>query len=170
MAAPDSTTATEGEEMSAAGRARRRDGRRRSRTRFRVLQACVDDAGRQLGLTMPVRVLVRSYRHLSGRYIGLRDGVHHIGLASDLSARSASRVLWHELTHAAQVERLGGHAAFTKRWWAEMKAAGLTTRQASRAETRGYGRTPLEREARANERRHRRLALAARRGRLRAAS
>jgi hypothetical protein len=58
-------------------------------------------------------VLVRRYKHLGGRYIGLRNGVHRIGVASGLSARSASRMLWHELTHAAQVERLGGEAAFS---------------------------------------------------------
>jgi hypothetical protein len=138
--------------MNIADKARRREARR-SRTRFRVLHERVDDAARQLGLTMPVRVFVRGYRHYTGRYIGLHDGVHHIGVSSYLPARLASRALWHELTHAAQVEQLGGEAAFTTRWWAEMAAAGLTRRQASRGEGRAYDRTPLEREARVNERR-----------------
>jgi hypothetical protein len=150
--------------MNIVGRARGRGARRR-RTRFRVDHERVDEAARQLGLTMPVRVFVRGYAYYTGRYIGLRDGVHHIGVSSFLPARLASRALWHELTHAAQVERLGSDAAFTTRWWAEMAAAGLTRRQASRGEGRAYDRTPLESEARANERRHRRVRLAARRGR-----
>jgi hypothetical protein len=112
-----------------------------------------------LGIVLPVRVFVLRYTWVGGRYIDLRNGEHRIGVASDLSAALASRTIWHELTHALQVERYGDVAVFWESWWAEMREAGLTRRQAQRAEGRRYRRTRLEAEATANERLHRELAL-----------
>jgi hypothetical protein len=129
-------------------------------SRFRVDTDAMDQASAALGLLLDVRVFVRRYEYPSGRYIGVRGGVHHIGVDRDLSAPDASRTLWHELTHALQAERLGGHKAFERQWWAEMREIGLSRRQASRASGRRYRRTALEAEAARNERRHSHLALA----------
>lgn len=129
---------------------------------YKVNSEAVGEASAMLGLALPVRVFVRRYDWLGGRYIDLRDGVHRIGIASDLSPSRASSMLWHELTHALQVERLGSAAAFRELWWSDMQAAGLTRQQAQRAEGRAYRRTPLEAEANANERLHRQFMLTSR--------
>jgi len=60
-----------------------------------------------LGLALPARMFVRRYEWRGGRDIDLRDGVHHVGIAHELPPSTASRPLWHELTHALQVEQLG---------------------------------------------------------------
>jgi hypothetical protein len=119
----------------------------------------VNDARSALGIKAPVAILIRAYTHLDGRYIGFKGGAHRIGIDRDLPARVASRVVWHELTHASQVERLGSLGDWAARWDGEMKALGLTKQQSSRASARRYNRAPLEREARANERRFRRFRL-----------
>lgn len=139
----------------------RRRQRRASTSRLRIDHDAVERAANELGLQSDVRVLVRHYKYGSGRYIGSRDGVHHIGLHADLSPGEASMVIWHELTHALQAERLGGYDGFVARWSAEMKAAGLSAQQAARAEGRLYNRTALEREAIRNETRHNGLHLTA---------
>jgi hypothetical protein len=137
--------------------------------RYAIDIDAVAEAEALLGLRSPVRVFIRRYEWLDGRYIALRDGVHHVGVAHDLSARAASKTVWHELTHALQAERLGGERAFRQQWWAEMRAAGVSRPKALRGEGRAYRRTALEVEARANERLHRELALTTRLGRPRTA-
>jgi hypothetical protein len=90
-------------------------------SRYEVDQMAVARAAAILGLQYRVRVLVRSYAWGTGRYIGFSDGEHRIGVAADVTARRASRVIWHELTHASQVERCGGEGAFRRcggRRWA----------------------------------------------------
>ena len=69
--------------------------------------------------------------HLGGMTLG-----HGIALRSD--CRHDARLLIHELTHVAQVERLGGLAPFMKAYVRECVWP-------------GYPRGPLEREARAAE-------------------
>ncbi|MEA2493269.1 MAG: hypothetical protein QOJ29_1180 [Thermoleophilaceae bacterium] len=128
--------------------------------RFSVAHDSVQQAAHMLGLTHRVRVYVRRYEWLGGRYIALVDGEHRIGVASDLSAREASRALWHELTHARQVEQLGGAEEFSTRWWREMSELGLTRVEAALADSRRYRSAPLEAEAKVGERNHRRLSLA----------
>jgi hypothetical protein len=127
--------------------------------RFDVDDAAVDQARQQLGVRLAVRVLKRRYVHKTGRYIGIRCGVHYIGVDVGLSPAEASRVVWHELTHAAQAERYGGLRAFDRQWFAEMQQVGISRVQATRAQGRRYDSTPLEREASANERHHRKLRL-----------
>jgi hypothetical protein len=128
-------------------------------SRFDVDDAAVAQASQQLGVTLPVRVFKRRYAHATGNYLGIRDGAHRIGVHCELASAEASRVLWHELTHAAQAERLGGSDAFDRRRNDEVHAAGLTRQDAARAEGARYEQMPLEREALANERRHRQLHL-----------
>ena len=130
--------------------------------RYDVDTEAIDRARKLLGIAGPVRVAIRRFTWGSGRYVALRNGTHHISVASDLSPRAASRTLWHELTHALQVETLGGEVAFTQQWWAEMDALGLSRHDAARARGRRYARAPLERAARANERRHREVRLCSR--------
>jgi hypothetical protein len=127
--------------------------------RFDVDRVAIAQAGELLGLEHPVRVFVRAYAWGEGRYIAFKDGEHRIGVAADLPPRNASQVLWHELTHAQQVERLGGETAFDRLWCQQMRDMGLTRLQAARATGRRYRRAALEVEAEANERRHRELAL-----------
>ena len=69
--------------------------------------------------------------HLAGMTLG-----HGIALRSD--CRHDARLLIHELTHVAQVERLGGIAPFMRAYVRECVWP-------------GYPRGPLEREARAAE-------------------
>lgn len=133
-------------------------------SRFEVSPDAVREAGRILGLEHPVRVFICAYVWGDGRYyVSFKDEAHRVGVAADLSFRSASRVLWHELTHAVQVERLGSEEAFRALWWQQMHDLGLSRQEAARATGRRYRRAGLEVEARVNERRHRKLALAHRR-------
>jgi hypothetical protein len=143
-------------------------GTRRFR-RYDVDTAELAKACTVLAIALPVRVVLRSFKYRSGRYTGTRGGKHVITLDAMLSPRKANRILWHELTHAAQVERLGGYERWNERWWNEMRHQGLTREQALRAETRRYSQTPLEQEARDNERLHRRGRLVRRRRRSRSA-
>ena len=128
-------------------------------SRFEVDEDAVAQASLMLGLKHPVRVFVRRYEWGLGRYIAFIDGEHRIGIASDLSPRKASQVLWHEMTHAHQVERLGSKQNFDGVWRQQMHALGLTRKQAARATGRRYRRAPLEREAEQHERNHRRVSL-----------
>jgi len=128
-------------------------------SRYEVDMSAVAAAARALGLRHPVRVFIRRYTWGDGRYIGFVDGEHRVGVASDLSARRASRTLWHELTHALQVERLGDERTFWSLWWKQMRKLGLSRTQAARATSLRYRRAPLEAEAYRNERRHASRAL-----------
>jgi hypothetical protein len=59
-----------------------------------------------LGLEADVKLLIRKTKAL-GRYVAWRDGVHIISLNSRMTPGDADLVVWHELTHARQVERCG---------------------------------------------------------------
>jgi hypothetical protein len=74
--------------------------------RFGVDTAAVEQASGYLGLEHQVKVTTHFYAYYDGRYIGLRKGVHRIGLDCDLTPREASQTLWHELTHARQASSL----------------------------------------------------------------
>ena len=132
-------------------------------SRFDVDRAAMAKVGEMLGLEHPVGVFIRGYTWGNGRSIAFTDGQHRIGVAADLSPRRASRVLWHEMTHALQVEREGSEKAFLSLWHKQMRDLGLTRMQAAHATGRRYRRAGLEVEAEANECRHRELALTRRR-------
>lgn len=107
----------------------------------------IRQAARELGVTGEVEVGCAEYAN--GRWAGMHSvhrGVHRIRVGRTLSAEDASRILWHELTHAAQWDRGERHS----------------TREVLRDEGRdAYMTHPAEIEARANEREHDRLALTA---------
>lgn len=63
----------------------------------------IEKARQQLGLRMPVKVDLVQGTH--GQYHGTVNGQHEIDLVSWLNPESASKQLWHEMTHALQLER-----------------------------------------------------------------
>jgi hypothetical protein len=63
----------------------------------------IEKARQQLGLRMPVKVDLVQGTH--GQYHGTVNGQHEIDLVSWLKPESASKQLWHEMTHALQLER-----------------------------------------------------------------
>lgn len=58
------------------------------------------------GLEEPVEVCIEQGTSDTGGY-EFTGRVHRITVSAELSALEASRTLWHELAHAAQVERYG---------------------------------------------------------------
>ena len=127
--------------------------------RFRQNRKAVERAAQDLGIVHEVKVFVREYKHGLGAYSGFRDGSHRIGIDWRMPHRAASAVIWHELTHVAQIERLGGAEAFYAQRERERVAAGLSPEDEYRAERRAYRQMPLEREAHESERRHRDVLL-----------
>src|SRR4051794_3577526 len=103
------------------------------RSRYDVDPTALDAAREQLGLHDDVRVTRHRYEHKEGRYIGWKDGVHRIGLDAGLSPRFASRVLWHELTHAAQ-SRAAGQLRGVRPRVGQADARGGSHPQAGRAD------------------------------------
>ena len=101
---------------------------------FTIDRAALKDACDLLGLKVPVRIRFSSkVGRTLGNYRGMSKGYHDIMLKSYRTAEQASSTLWHELTHAMQAERAGGHVG----WQAELaKSYGK------------YKRCPLEIEAR----------------------
>lgn len=68
----------------------------------------IEAAARSLGLRRPVTV--GCARYLSGRWEGMHiyaNERHEINVSCSLTADKASRLLWHELAHAQQRERIG---------------------------------------------------------------
>lgn len=63
----------------------------------------VENARTHLGLQLPVKVNQVEGTH--GQYHGVIDGAHHIDVVRWLRPESASKQVWHELTHAKQQER-----------------------------------------------------------------
>jgi hypothetical protein len=111
-----------------------------------------------LGIHDEVEVLVRDYKYGLGAYIGHRDGKHRLGITTFLPYRTASRIVWHELTHVAQLEQLG-ERGLERRRGQECAQVGLSADAEHRADSRAYRRMPLEREAHDNERRYRHILL-----------
>lgn len=108
---------------------------------WRVDEQALERACSRLGLKRPVRVHVtrgRGGRRKDGLH-RVERGVHVLSVVAGTSAVEASRVLWHELEHAAQEE------AFGEGFYADY-------REESRAH--GYERNRFEVAARRAERRH----------------
>jgi hypothetical protein len=105
-----------------------------------------------LGLEADVKLLIRKTKAL-GRYVAWRDGVHIISLNSRMTPGDADLVVWHELTHARQVERCGSHMLFDALWQRQMVKAGFAENRFDRAteldqdEFELYTQAPFEREA-----------------------
>jgi len=113
----------------------------------------IEEALRLLEIAQPVEIKFSQGTRRIGchRYF---PGRHSITISRFLTAEAASRVLWHELTHAAQVERairLHGQSGLSKFG----QAYKLETRM------RGYRGNRFEVEARAAEDWHEAQPLAA---------
>lgn len=96
----------------------------------------LERAARGLGLKRRVRARTANLKKAGGSYLGIHhpSGQHHIRVASDLDAEAASFVLWHELGHALQAERLArergkpiewGAYEHWRQWLRQMHAAGI---------------------------------------------
>ncbi len=99
-------------------------------------------------------------RRFGGRYVGIRNGRHSITVSKvcGWAPGEASRVLWHELAHARQVERIAreqrcslgdAFARFEALWFEQMVAAGITLAMLRRGEydLATYNSTALEVDA-----------------------
>lgn len=82
---------------------------------WKIDRAALRDACDLLGLKLPVSIRFNSrFGNTHGNYT-FRRGGHDIMLKSYRTADQANETLWHELTHALQVERGGGtYQAFEK--------------------------------------------------------
>lgn len=106
-----------------------------ARGRFVLNPEAVQDAVRELGLNVQVRI---RFHARAGNTNGIyrRYFTHHdIMLKTYLTPKEASSTLWHELTHAMQAERAGAPDA----WNAYAKAQ----------RSYSYDNRPIEVEARA---------------------
>jgi hypothetical protein len=120
---------------------------------FKINKAALDEARDHLGIEAKVRVFICRMHCAAGRYVGMPDGVHHISLANWMSLAEAEGAIWHELQHAAQVERVGGHAQFDMLWMRQMERAGFDAnsfkggRVLTQPELSAYNSAPFEMEA-----------------------
>ena len=96
--------------------------------------------------------------------------VHTVRITSDLGAHEASKTIWHELTHALQIERDFDSNVyyFDAVWFTEMERLGVYINRTPTCKVgdKGYYKwlidyykNPLEHEARHNERWARRYSL-----------
>jgi hypothetical protein len=102
----------------------------------------IRDVANELGVRWPIRVGCAEYarNRKQGLHSCERDRAPHvITIGRTLDSADASRMLWHELTHAAQAERLG-----VDEFDRQYKAAGGH-------KGAGYRHNHFEREARAAE-------------------
>lgn len=78
---------------------------------FDVDPDALEQARAHLELEHPINVnlvphaVQQSGGYYSGRYQGIQDGAHQVDLVNWVKPDTANRLLWHELTHAAQHER-----------------------------------------------------------------
>lgn len=116
---------------------------------WRIDRAAIAEAAEILELTAEVYVMHTTGRQTLAAYYGLdRYKKHVVTLSRLLDADSASRALWHELTHASQRQRFGSD----KEWHAAYKAE---SRRSFTGERGGsYDRNRYEVEARKNESLH----------------
>jgi hypothetical protein len=132
--------------------------------RFTITRAALEEACQRVGVQSPVEIVLTRYRYQTvGRLAGRRDGIWRITLDATLSAREASRTVYHELAHVVQAERLGGLPNLEARYDAQLRAARLIGRSQRRLfRSRTLSRISLEREAeRIAKRWHRAVPLTA---------
>ena len=91
-------------------------------------QQAIRSARKRVGIESPTRcVAVRDID--DGTCVGEHDyteGVHILRIAGGLPWREANRVVWHELTHAIQLERNfdGDIAEYSATYWGMMRYLG----------------------------------------------
>lgn len=115
----------------------------------------IDEARGILDIKCEVEIWWRYMRYASGRYHHRPNGKHRITISNWFKyyPLDASQILWHELTHAQQSERLGGGDAFADQYWAEFDEAGIsrTAINYGKPLDKRIHEIPLELEAIANE-------------------
>lgn len=96
--------------------------------RWQINERLLEAAETYLGLRHPVEVKATALRKATGRYKGLRDGVHQITMNGDLTPETAGRTLWHEMTHAKQREAYRMECDFWRAYSADdlMEMAAVT--------------------------------------------
>jgi hypothetical protein len=134
-------------------------------------------AAQHLGIAVPVEVRRSATRKLLGRYHGIRlhddaprdpDVIatmsddylntlmhHHITVSARLTPEAASRVIWHEMTHAAQYERDPDY--YVSQYAAELRDAKRLAALTGQPFDRFYRMISFEIEAKANEGNHYKL-------------
>lgn len=125
--------------------------------RWHLDHGAIREACEYFGLDWPVDIKLTGRQ--GGRYgahtiYPNRHG-HFITVKRWLSAEQASRTLWHELTHAAQVERVAARAGAT----APREVATAWRASPERGKGTSYLRKPSEVEAREHEALHDTLPL-----------
>lgn len=114
----------------------------------------VNEARDILGLEDEVEIWWRYMRCTSGRYHYRPNGKHRITIADAhrFMPSTASKVGWHELTHALQCERLG-ETMMGIQYWAEMDELGIprSSIQHGNVPDERMRQMPMEAEAIANE-------------------
>lgn len=140
---------------------------------WRVNDQTLSDACAFLGITIPVVIRRSATRKLLGRYHGikLRDNhpttideieslsdddlnnfmYHYITVSARLTADQASRVLWHELTHAYQYESIPDYRDQYER---EMAQAKVAAARSGVPISKVYKMISFEQQAIANETNH----------------
>lgn len=129
---------------------------------YEIDHGAVRQAADELGITWPIRLRRHYLINWSGYYLGpYRAGDPHLILVSSLvDPVGASRTLWHELQHAADLEAEGCPRRFGVRLTQEYADAGVPYGGRPRGDTwQAYRAMPLERRAIAAEAHHDRLPL-----------
>lgn len=108
-------------------------------------------AKEKLELKNDVTIWTRHAVHIGGRYHYYRDNKHFITVAR-MGVLNMTKTVWHELTHAQQVERLG-EKAFAALYRAQLAELGLSPNSiaSGKAIDLRYREMPLEKEADSNE-------------------
>lgn len=134
----------------------------------------IDQAREILEFEKPVQILRRRMKWSLGRYLGIyynwdweptiQDWIqgsdfHRITITSAVGATKASRLLWHELTHASQRELYGEE--FGEIYDQQLRDIGLSPHaiEYGRLIDPKYREIPMEREAFGNEEKHSSLPL-----------
>lgn len=156
-----------------------------------VIPENIEKAIKRIGIKRPILIISRNMEKHLGGYVGYkkrgekvigvvyrhpgqtghtRKSPHVIVLRSNLRSDYTSRVLYHELVHAAQCERFGGEKKFTTRYDQQLADVGISQSQINAGLTaymldNYYHWLPLEREAMRAEQRHERLPLCVNRNR-----
>lgn len=124
-------------------------------TPWRPDKAAIDRARKILGVTLEVRVITTDRDDPIGRYyepvVAKGNPYHPIDIARRLSVESASRCLWHELTHAAQWE---ANPDFVEDYGILEQEAIKLAEKMNIPYAQAYRMIPFELEAKANEEYH----------------
>jgi hypothetical protein len=116
---------------------------------YKIDKEAVEDACDFLGIRQQVKVFIR-YLHGAAHW-GWCPEYHRIVVNPYLIPEEAEAAVWHELTHAQQMERFGSHDIYVMFYNRQFARSGLTKEVLKRPltveETAAYRSIPLEAEA-----------------------